>query len=100
MITVVAALLAAINLAAFLMFWWDKDAARRGLRRIPERDLLWVAALGGGLGALLAQQVLRHKTRKQPFRAQLFVIGLAQLVLAGLLLVPGVRAALAGWVGL
>jgi len=100
MIIVVAALLAWINLTAFLMFWWDKDAARRGLRRIPESQLLGMALLGGGLGALLAQQILRHKTRKQPFRAQLFLIGLAQLALAGLLLVPGVRAALRGWVGL
>ena len=100
MTTVVMALLAAINIAAFLLFWWDKDAARRGLRRIPERDLLWGAALGGGLGALLAQQILRHKTRKQPFRAQLFLIALAQLIIGGLLLIPGVRVALASLIGL
>lgn len=100
MITVVATLLAVSNLAVFLMFWWDKDAARRGLRRIPERSLLGVAALGGGLGALLAQRLLRHKTRKQPFRAQLLLIALAQIVLAGLLLLPGVRLGLARLLGL
>jgi uncharacterized membrane protein YsdA (DUF1294 family) len=96
----IAAFLALINIAAFLLFWLDKDAARRGLGRIPERTLLLVAALGGGLGALLAQQILRHKTRKQPFRTQLFLIVLAELIVGWLLVIPGVRATLAGLFGL
>jgi uncharacterized membrane protein YsdA (DUF1294 family) len=100
MVVQVAAILVLVNFAAFLLFWLDKDAARRGLGRIPERTLLLVAALGGGLGALLAQQILRHKTRKQPFRTQLFLIVLAELIAGWLLAVPGVRAALAGLVGL
>jgi len=99
-VTLIAALLAAVNLAVFLMFCWDKDAARRGLRRIPERTLLQVAALGGGLGALLAQQVLRHKTRKQPFRARLILIALAQVIVGGLLLIPAVRSGLTDALGL
>ena len=82
MIALVLAALAAVNLAAFLLFWWDKDAARRGLRRIPERTLLTWAALGGGVGAVLGQHLLRHKTRKQPFAGRLAMILAAQLVLA------------------
>ncbi|EJL34549.1 putative membrane protein [Caulobacter sp. AP07] len=100
MVVQVAAILALINVAAFLLFWLDKDAARRGLGRISERTLLLVAALGGGLGALLAQQILRHKTRKQPFRTRLFLIVLVELIAGWLLVIPGVRATLAGLLGL
>ncbi|MDP3746285.1 MAG: DUF1294 domain-containing protein [Phenylobacterium sp.] len=74
--------LAAVNLAAFAAMGWDKARAERGERRIPERILLMLAAIGGSLGAVAAQQAFRHKTRKQPFGAILLVI-LAAQVLAG-----------------
>ena len=74
--------LALANLAAFAAMGWDKSCARRGERRIPERALLTLALAGGGLGAALAQQVFRHKTRKQPFASALLAILIAQLVLA------------------
>ncbi|MBT9472946.1 MAG: DUF1294 domain-containing protein [Phenylobacterium sp.] len=70
------------NLAAFAAMGWDKSSARRGVERIPERTLLTLAAAGGGLGAVLAQQVFRHKTRKQPFANILVAIFAAQAVLA------------------
>jgi len=72
--------LLAINLATFAAYGWDKAAAgRRGERRIPERTLLVLAALGGSPAALLARQTLRHKTRKQPFVAWLFLIVFLQV---------------------
>ena len=70
------------NLAAFAAMGWDKSCAERGERRIAERTLLTFAAAGGGPGAVLAQQVFRHKTRKQPFASALLAILIAQLVLA------------------
>lgn len=63
-----------INLATFGLFWWDKAAARQGKRRIRESRLLAIALLGGSPGALIAQQALRHKTRKEPFRTRLLLI--------------------------
>ncbi len=74
--------LTAINLLAFMMFRQDKRAAIAGGRRIPERALLGLAVIGGGLGAVAAQQMLRHKTRKEPFRSLLYLIVVAQTALA------------------
>lgn len=78
--------LAAVNITTFALFALDKHRAMRGGRRIPERTLLLMAALGGSPAALAGQQVLRHKTRKQPFGARLAGIVGAQAVLLALLL--------------
>jgi uncharacterized membrane protein YsdA (DUF1294 family) len=74
------------NLAAFLAFALDKRRAENGAWRISERTLLTFAFYGGSLGALLAQQVLRHKTRKEPFRTYLLVIAACHIALAALVL--------------
>lgn len=66
--------LAAINLVAWIAFWWDKRAAVRGDRRVPERTLLMLALIGGSPAAVAAQRKLRHKTRKEPFRTLLLLI--------------------------
>jgi uncharacterized membrane protein YsdA (DUF1294 family) len=57
-----------MSAALFLLYGRDKAAARRGGRRTPEVTLHLLALAGGWPGALLAQRVFRHKTKKQPFR--------------------------------
>ena len=57
-----------LSLAAVVMYRADKRAAVAGAWRTPEVNLHAVALLGGWPGALVARRVLRHKTRKQPFR--------------------------------
>jgi uncharacterized membrane protein YsdA (DUF1294 family) len=59
--------LVVFQLATFGLFWFDKTQARNGDWRVRERTLLVMALLGGG-GAWFAQHLLRHKTRKEPFR--------------------------------
>ena len=56
------------SIVCFALYARDKTAARRGDRRTPERDLLLLGLAGGWPGGLLAQQWLRHKTVKMPFR--------------------------------
>lgn len=41
---------------------------------------LLLAALFGGVGAWFGQQLLRHKTRKQPFRTQLGMVIVVHLI--------------------
>jgi uncharacterized membrane protein YsdA (DUF1294 family)/cold shock CspA family protein len=53
---------------AFLTYGADKSAAEQGRWRTPESTLHTLALVGGWPGALIAQQVFRHKTTKQPFR--------------------------------
>jgi uncharacterized membrane protein YsdA (DUF1294 family) len=66
----------AVSIVCFAAYALDKSAARRKERRTPERTLLLLGLAGGWPGALLAQQWLRHKTVKQPFR-RLFWITVA-----------------------
>jgi uncharacterized membrane protein YsdA (DUF1294 family) len=48
-------------------FAFDKLAARRRWRRVPEATLLSLV-FAGCVGAWFAMQFLRHKTRKSGFR--------------------------------
>lgn len=70
-----------INLLTYLAFAADKQCARSGHRRISEQTLLNLALFGGSTGALLAQRILRHKTRKQPFATILRLIGVFHSIL-------------------
>lgn len=60
-------LVGATSCAAFVLYGVDKRRAGTMARRIPERTLQLLALAGGWPGALLAQRVFRHKTRKIPF---------------------------------
>lgn len=87
-----AVYLLAINLVTFLVFGWDKWKAKYkerhdGTRRVPEKTLFLLAALGGSAGALLGMRMWRHKTLHKSFRYGIPAILLLQILLpAGLLL--------------
>lgn len=61
------------NVFVFAIFGWDKIAAQSGSSRVSERSLLGLTLIGG-VGAMAASSLFRHKTRKQPFRR--YAVGL------------------------
>lgn len=79
-----------INLTTFLVFGFDKLKAKykethEHARRVPERTLFLLAALGGSLGALLGMKVWHHKTLHKAFRIGIPLILILQTVIpAGL----------------
>lgn len=97
-VLVVGAYLIGVNLLTFLLFRADKRRAIAGEWRIPEGQLLLGALLGGIIGARAGQVILRHKTRKQPFGAQLNAIAVVQvlavLIAVSLVSMPGLASGL------
>ena len=58
-----------MSIITFLVYAMDKSSARKDGQRTSENRLHMLALLGGWPGALYAQQLLRHKSIKQPFRS-------------------------------
>ena len=56
-----------INLVGFFMMWLDKQKAKKGSWRIPEKTLFFITALGGGIGTTVGMYAFRHKTKKLNF---------------------------------
>jgi uncharacterized membrane protein YsdA (DUF1294 family) len=69
-----AAIYLALSAIAVLLYWRDKRQARADGWRTPEKVLHAVELLGGWPGALLAQQLFRHKTRKLSFQLVFWLI--------------------------
>lgn len=61
------------SLLTFAFYAMDKSAARNDEWRVSEQTLHILSMLGGWPGALLAQQKLRHKSRKTSFRIVLWL---------------------------
>ncbi len=75
-----------MSLVTFAVYGWDKHQARQDGRRISEKRLHWLAALGGWPGALIGRQVFHHKTRKALFTVVTWMIVLIHgLLITGLL---------------
>lgn len=74
--------LLAINLITFVMYGIDKLKAKKAKWRIPEATLLWMAVLGGSLGAWAGMQVWHHKTLHKKFKYGVPAIILLQIALA------------------
>lgn len=78
-----------LSIVAMAMYSADKAAARQGRWRTSESTLHVVALLGGWPGALVAMVVLRHKTRKQPFRTLFWCTVAANCAVLGWLVFRG-----------
>ena len=83
----------AASAVTFIAYAIDKSAARKGGWRTKEGTLHLLALVGGWPGALVAQSVLRHKSRKQPFRVIFWLTVILNCAALAWLLTPAGRAA-------
>ena len=72
-------LYAGASALSFALYAVDKAAAIDKRDRIPESMLLWLGFAGGWPGAIVAQQVFRHKTAKQSFRIRFWLSVIANM---------------------
>ena len=86
----------ALNIATYLIYFYDKSAARSGNWRISESSLIWLAMLGGSPAAVAAIFTLRHKTRKSKFRYGAPTILFLQAVVFGFWLYSGAPDLISG----
>jgi uncharacterized membrane protein YsdA (DUF1294 family) len=76
----VAAIYVATSLGCFAAYAADKAVAVAGLWRVSEGTLLVLGLAGGWLGAIVAQQALRHKSNKASSRARFWCSVVANVV--------------------
>ena len=77
---------AGASAAAFVAYVVDKTAARNGRWRTQESTLHMLALIGGWPGALVAQTLFSHKTRKREFQVLFWVTVVLNVAGAALLL--------------
>ncbi|MFD0727490.1 DUF1294 domain-containing protein [Lysobacter brunescens] len=76
----VAGAYAVMSIVAFVAYGMDKAAANAGRRRTPESTLHLLGLACGWPGALLAQRLFRHKSRKREFQVVFWVTVAINLV--------------------
>lgn len=87
MVRVLIVYLVVINLITFIMYGIDKYKAKKAKWRIPESTLLWMAAVGGSIGAWVGMRAWHHKTLHKKFKFGVPAILLLHLALAVYLLI-------------
>ena len=78
----IAIYLILVNLTGFIQMLADKQRAKKGAWRIPEKMLFLVAIIGGSIGSILGMYTFRHKTKHMSFVIGMPLILILQIVLA------------------
>ncbi len=76
------------SLLTYVVYKADKQAAQNGTWRTSESTLHLLALLGGWCGALIAQQSLRHKSKKEEFLLVFWITVILNCGVLGWLLTP------------
>lgn len=75
-LTILLIAYAIISVFAIIITIYDKKAARKRKRRIPENTLLLVAFFGGAIPMLITMKIINHKTQHNKF-----MLGLPAIIL-------------------
>ncbi|MBE6750880.1 MAG: DUF1294 domain-containing protein [Ruminococcaceae bacterium] len=71
-----------INLISVCVCAYDKFASKKRLRRIPERTLFLLCALGGSISMYFTMQIIRHKTKHKNFMIGIPIIISIQILIS------------------
>lgn len=77
-----------VSLLTYLAYAKDKSAASKGEWRVPEKTLHLLSLFFGWPGAMIAQERLRHKTKKVSFRIIFWMTVLVNVGLLSAMLSP------------
>lgn len=80
----------AVSVVAFLSYRADKSAAQQSRRRTEEGALHLLSLMGGWPGALMAQQLYRHKTSKTSFQVTFWGTVILNVVSSTLLIAASI----------
>ena len=69
-----------INIIGFLVMYIDKQKAKKGKWRIPEKTIFIITVLGGGIGTISGMYTFRHKTQKLHFTIGLPTITILEII--------------------
>jgi len=69
-----------INIIGFSVMYIDKQKAKKGKWRIPEKTIFIITVLGGGIGTISGMYTFRHKTQKLHFTIGLPAITILEII--------------------
>lgn len=66
--------LGAVNVLSGILFFWDKRAAKNGLRRVPEMRLHLFELMGGVFVNWILMYTIHHKNKKFSYYAVTYLL--------------------------
>jgi len=81
------------SIVTYACYSRDKKAAQNGAWRTPESTLQLLSLVGGWPGALIAQVLLRHKTRKPSFLVGFWITVIINCIALGVIVVKEISPA-------
>ena len=71
-----------INIVGLLSMYLDKYFAKNNMYRISEKNLFFIAIIGGSIGSIIGMYQFRHKTNHRQFTTGLpFIIFIQIMIL-------------------
>ena len=71
-----------INIVGLLLMYLDKYFAKNNMYRISEKNLFFIAIIGGSIGSIIGMYQFRHKTKHRQFTTGLpFIIFIQIMIL-------------------
>lgn len=70
-----------VSIWAFAAMGYDKRQAKRKARRVPEKNLWFLAFVGGAIGSYVGMLIFNHKTRRTTFRIGFLLLAVVYILL-------------------